>query len=302
VALLSDSDLSEGALYLIVYLEKIQREGDRVRAEIRTCTLWLIAGTDTSPMNIRHNQLVTLIFVGLLWMASTAHAAELIVSAASSLTNAFTDIGKQYEKNKPGTKVIFNFGSSGFLVQQIIKGAPVDVFASADEETMNRAESKDQLMPKSRANFARNTLVVAVAKGSTIQLKALTDLQQAAVMRIALSQPNAVPVGTYSKQALEAAKLWDVLDKKFIYTQNVRQSLDYLARREVDAAFVYLTDVAVMPDKVVTAFDVPLEAEILYPIAAIKKTRNAASALDFIAFVTSDAGRKILARYSFAKP
>jgi molybdate transport system substrate-binding protein len=235
-------------------------------------------------------------------MAPAAQGAELIVSAASSLTNAFTDIGKEYEKAKPGTKVIFNFGSSGFLVQQIIKGAPVDVFASADEETMNRAEEKNQLMPKSRANFARNTLVLAVPKGSPLQLKTLADLQQEAVKRIAISQPGAVPVGTYSKEALEAAKLWDVLNKKYIYTQNVRQSLDYLARKEVDAAFVYRTDVEVMPDKVVTAFDVPLQADILYPIAAIRKSRNAAAALDFIAFVTSDAGQKILARYSFGKP
>ena len=253
-------------------------------------------------MSKRCQQLVASIFLGLLCMASTAQGAELIVSAAASLTNAFQDIGKEYEKAKPGTKVIFNFGSSGFLVQQIIKGAPVDVFASADEDTMNRAESSNQLAPKSRVDFARNTLVLAVPKGSPLQLKALADLQQDAVKRIAVSQPGAVPVGTYSKQALEAAKLWDVLDKKYIYTQNVRQSLDYLARKEVDAAFVYRTDVDVMPDKVVTAFDVPLKADILYPIAAIQKSRNAAAALDFIAFVTSEAGQKILARYSFDKP
>jgi len=252
-------------------------------------------------MNTKCRQLAS-IFFALLWVASTAQGAELIVSAASSLTNAFQDIGKAYQKAKPGTKVVFNFGSSGFLVQQIIKGAPVDVFASADEETMNRAEEKNQLLPNSRANFARNTLVVAVPKGSPLQLKALADLQQEAVKRIAISQPGAVPVGTYAKEALEAAKLWDVLNKKYIYTQNVRQSLDYVGRREVDAAFVYLTDVEVMSDKTAIAFEVPLKADILYPIAAIKKTRNEAVALDFIKFVLSDAGQKILAQYQFAKP
>jgi molybdate transport system substrate-binding protein len=253
-------------------------------------------------MSTNRTPFLTLVLAALLWTTPIAWGAELIVSAAASLTNAFNEIGKAYEQAKPGTKVVFNFGSSGLLVQQIIKGAPVDVFASADEESMGQAQSRDQLLPKSRQNFARNTLVLAVPSGSNLQLKTLADLKDPAVQRIAVSNPDAVPVGRYSKMALEAAGLWSALEKRFIYTQNVRQSLDYLARKEVDAAFVYRTDVAVMPEKVTTAFDVPLKADILYPIAAIKKTRNEAVALDFIQFVLSEPGHKILAKYHFDKP
>ena len=75
--------------------------------------------------------------------ALPVHAADLMVAAASSLTNAFTEIGKAYEQARPGTRVLFNFGASGQLLQQISRGAPVDVFASADIETMDRAEQAE---------------------------------------------------------------------------------------------------------------------------------------------------------------
>ena len=232
----------------------------------------------------------------------TATAAEIIVSAAASLTNAFSDIGKDYEKANPGQKVNFNFGSSGALLQQIARGAPVDVFASADQETMDRAGKRNLIVRTSRHDIVRNTVVVIVPRGAKAAPKSLEGLQDSGITRLAISNPESVPVGKYSKQALEAAGLWDAVEEKSLNTQNVRQSLDYVARGEADAGFVYATDAAIMPDKVEVAFEVPTNTPILYPIAAVKGGGNENFALKFIAYVRSDAGQKVLARYGFREP
>lgn len=231
-----------------------------------------------------------------------AQAADLMIAAASSLTNAFTEIGKAYEQAKPGTRVQFNFGASGQLLQQISRGAPVDVLASADIETMDRGEKQRLIVGSSRVNFATNKLLLLLPGDSTLTISTLVGLTKPQVQRIALGTPETVPVGRYAKRALEKAGLWEVLKPKLIYTQNTRQSLDYVFRGEVDAGFVYLTDAAVSPTPVRTAFEVPLEQPILYPIAAVKGWGNLNQSLDFIAFVRSDRGQKILEKYGFQKP
>lgn len=237
-------------------------------------------------------------------MSGAAHAgaSELIVSAGVSLTNAFNAIGKEFEKAWPGTRVIFNFGASDVLLQQIVKGAPVDVFASADQEIMDKAQSQNQIAPKTRINFARNRLVVVAPAGRSVPLKSLDDLTAPAIKRIAISQPATVPAGRYAREVLQAAGLWSPLEAKFIYTQNVRQSLDYVNRGEVDAGFVYLTDAEIMREKVKIAFEVPVKTPILYPIAVVKDSRNKDLAWQFVSFVTSAPGQKILEQYGFAKP
>ena len=234
--------------------------------------------------------------------AGTATAADIIVSAAASLTNAFTDIGKDYEKANPNQKVSFNFGSSGALLQQISRGAPVDVFATADQETMDRANKQNLIVRTSRHEIVRNTLVVIAPKGAKSAPQSLVDLKDAGIARLAISNPESVPVGKYSKEALVAAGLWDAVKEKSLNTQNVRQSLDYVARGEADVGFVYATDAAIMPDKVEVLFEVPTKTPILYPIAAVKGSGNENFALKFIEYVRSDAGQKVLAKYGFQKP
>ncbi len=239
--------------------------------------------------------------VGVCFVGTTA-AADLIVSATASLTNAFADIGKEYEKARPGSKVLFNFAASGQLLQQISRGAPVDVFASADQETMDTAEKQNLVVRGTRRDFVRNKLVVVVPAKSQLALNSLDSLKSVDVKRIALANPESVPVGRYSKQALEAAGLWDALKDKYITTTNVRQSLDYTARGEVDAGFVYLTDALIMPNRVKISFEPPLTTEVLYPIAAVKGNGNENGARDFIAFLNQKQAQKILQKYGFVKP
>ncbi|HYR44206.1 MAG TPA: molybdate ABC transporter substrate-binding protein, partial [Terriglobia bacterium] len=239
--------------------------------------------------------IIQVIFAVLaLQFGASATAADLLVSAAVSLTNAFTDIGKDYEKANPGQKVNFNFGSSGALLQQISRGAPVDVFASADQETMDRADEQNLIVRKSRHDIVRNTLVVVAPMGAKEAPKSLERLKDAGITRLAISNPESVPVGRYSKEALEVAGLWDAVKGKSLNTQNVRQSLDYVAREEADVGFVYGTDATLMADKVEVLFEVPTKTPILYPIAAVKGGGNETFAMKFIEYVRSDAGQRIL--------
>ncbi|MBF6624745.1 MAG: molybdate ABC transporter substrate-binding protein [Pseudomonas stutzeri] len=231
-----------------------------------------------------------------------AQAGEVTISAASSLTNVFQDIARSYETEYVDARVMLNFGGSGGLLQQIAKGAPVDVFASADQETMDIAAMQNLLAADTRQDFARNTLVLIVPSDSPIRLGQLADLQQSSVERVAMGNPASVPAGRYSRQALTAANLWDNVQDKVINTQSVRQSLDYVARGEVAAALVYATDARLMKDKVKLAFTVPLEADISYPIAQVRDSANSDEAKRFINYLQSPVGQDILARHGFLKP
>lgn len=243
-----------------------------------------------------------LLAVAGLAFAGGAAAAELTVSAAASLTNAFRELAPLFEAAHPGTKLQFNFGASGALLQQIAKGAPADVFASADQETMDQAQQQALVKAAERRNFVSNTLVVVVPAGGAVPPKALADLAQPAYARIAIGVPASVPVGRYAKAVLEKAGLWAQIEAKMIGAQNVRQALDYVARGEVDAGFVYATDAAQGGDKVRTAFAVPTGTPIFYPIAPVAASANATAASQFTAWVLMAQAQAVLVKHGFGKP
>jgi molybdate transport system substrate-binding protein len=229
-------------------------------------------------------------------------AAELTVSAAASLGNAFREIGAAFAATRPATTVRFNFAASGALLQQIAQGAPVDVFASADEETMAQAVGRGLVAPAARAVFARNTLVVIVPSGAQRLPRSLADLAAPSFRRLAIGVPASVPAGRYARAALERAGLWPALAKKAVGAQSVRQALDYVARGEVEAGFVYATDAMAMADKVQVAFAVPTATPVRYPIAAVAASANAADAQAFVAYLLAPPAQAILRRQGFAAP
>jgi len=238
----------------------------------------------------------------LIACGGPATAADLTVAAAASLTNAFNEIGRNFEASHPGGKVQFTFAASGALLQQIVNGAPVEVFASADEETMDQAQKLDLVDPTTRVDFVRNALVVVVPSDSKLAARTLDDLKDPDIAKVAIGQPASVPVGRYTKSVLERAGAWPAVEAKMIGAQSVRQALDYVARGEVDAGFVYATDAAIMPDKVRVLFTVPTSAPILYPIAVLKGAGDATGAKLFLQYVASPDAQAVLARYGFAKP
>lgn len=234
--------------------------------------------------------------------AVAAPADELTVSAAASLTNAFRAIGVAFESEHPGDRVLFNFAASGHLLQQIASGAPVDVFASADQETMDKAEQRNLVRPGTRRDFAGNSLVVIVPGDAAAPPRTLADLRGDRYRRIAIGVPASVPAGRYARAVLEAAGAWTAVEPKIVGAQSVRQALDYVARGEVEAGFVYGSDAALMPDRVRVAFTVPTQTPVRYPIAPVAASPHPAAAQRFVDYVLSAPGQATLAKYGFDKP
>ncbi len=229
-------------------------------------------------------------------------AQELTISAAASLTSAFQAVGKAYEQAHPGRKLIFNFAASGPLLAQIEQGAPVDVFASADQQTMDRAAKDNLLAEGTRANFARNTLAVIVPASALQTPSDLKALGGAGYQRIATGSPATVPVGRYTMDAVQLAGVAGVLEPRWIYGESVRQVLNYVTRAEVDAGFVYHTDALLEPKKTRIAFTAPTSTAVSYPMAVVAASKNAAAGKNFIAFVRGAEGQKILERFGFSQP
>lgn len=230
-----------------------------------------------------------------------ATAADLVVSAAASLTDAFKEIGAGFEARRPGSRVLFNFGASGALLQQIAHGAPVDVLASADQETMDQAQRLGLIEAAARRDFTANTLVLVVPVGAAAP-RTLDELRRPAFRRIAVGTAASVPVGRYAKAALERAGLWRELEPRLVGAQSVRQVPDYVSRGEVDAGFVYATDAALMPDRVNVAFAVPTTTPVRYPIAPLAASRQAEAARQFVDHLLSAPGQAVLARHGFGRP
>ena len=240
--------------------------------------------------------------MALTQTAPVMGAQELTVSAAASLTNAFPEIGQLFEKQHPGTKIIFNFAASGPLLQQIAQGAPVDVFASADRKTMDQAQEKGLIVPASRKNFVSNTLVLIVPQASRLALSGPKDLVSAAVKRVAVGNPANVPAGRYTEKALTQAGLWETLQPKLIMGESVRQVLDYVSRGEVDAGLVYATDAAIAKGKVKTVAQVRGHQPIVYPVALVAASPKQALAQEFLNCLFAPDSVAILSKYGFGQP
>ncbi|AOP33564.1 molybdate ABC transporter substrate-binding protein [Leptospira tipperaryensis] len=225
---------------------------------------------------------------------------QIIVSAASSLTQAFTEIGEAFEK-KHSTKVFFNFAASGVLLQQIENGAPADVFASADQETVEKGSEKKLFDLKSKKNFVGNRLILVVPADRSSKIQSLSDLKEEFVQRIALGNVLTVPAGRYAKEVLEKEGIYKILEGKLIPGENVRQVLDYVARGEVEAGFVYKTDAMLMKENVKIAVADLKTRPILYPVVIVSKTSLPKESKLFVEFLFSPEAQKIFQKFHFAK-
>ena len=237
-------------------------------------------------------------------VAPTAWSQPLTVSAAISMKDAATEIGKGFTASRPGATVSYNWGSSGELQKQIEAGAPVDLFISAALLQMDELEKKKLIVSASRKVFARNVLVVVKPAASRVDITKPADLGAPGVTKIVIGNPKTVPVGQYAEESLRALGLWERLQPKLVLAENVRQALDYVARGEVDAGFVYTTDAAVRAQAVKEAFR-PAEdtyRPVLYPAAVVADSKQPALAQAFLDLLVSREGQTVLARYGFQPP
>ncbi len=237
--------------------------------------------------------LVTSLFLPSFFPGEACAGGRVTVSAASSLTDAFKEAGAAFEK-ETGVRVMFNFGASVSLLKQIEAGAPVDVFASADEMTMDKAEKTGLVLKATRRDFAGNDLVLAVpaVPGRVTGMK---DIYRAS--KIAIANPDTAPAGRYAKKALTEMSLWDALEPKFIYGANVRQVLDYIRRGEVDAGFVYTSDVVSTKGGVKALAVIGESAR--YPAAVVSLSKDRKAAQGFVDFLAGREARAIWKKNGF---
>jgi molybdate transport system substrate-binding protein len=227
----------------------------------------------------------------------TPVAGEVTVFAASSLTDAFQQVGNEMMSANPGTHVTFNFGSSSTLATQITNGAPADVFASADEANMQKVVDA-KLTEGASAAFTTNRLEIAVAPSNPKRIGALSDLARPDVVLV-LAAPT-VPAGKYALDALGKA---GVTAKPVSLEVDVRAVLNKVSLGEADAGIVYVTDVRSAGARV-TGVEIPEQHQVVarYPIAVVRDSKNAQLAREFVEYVLSPAGQGVLATYGFSKP
>jgi len=228
--------------------------------------------------------------------ASASLAGSITVFAASSLKEAFTTIGQQFEAANPGTKVTFSFGASSTLATQITSGAPADVFASASPKNMTQVVSAGDATGST--NFVKNVMEIAVPPANPAHVASVADLAKSSV-KVALCQPQ-VPCGTVAAKVFKNAK---VTVKPVTLQPDVKSVLTQVELGNVDAGVVYVTDVNAAGAKV-KGIVIPdaVNASTEYPIAALSHSANLALAQAFEACVLSDAGQSVLTADKFEQP
>jgi molybdate transport system substrate-binding protein len=230
-------------------------------------------------------------------VATIARAGDhLTISAAVSLKDPIAQIVKQFEHDT-GTPVDLNLGASGQLAAQIDAGAPVDVFISAGESPIQQLEKSDKI--RGTRIIAGNHVVLIVPAGRS-DISDFQSLTKDSVKRLAIGKPKVVPAGDYAMQVLTHLGIVDAVKDKFVYGQNVRQVLDYVARGEVDAGIVYTTDAADAKDqvRVVATAEESTHDPVRY-LAAVVKSGKADPADKFVIFLTTPAAQDALRSAGF---
>lgn len=222
---------------------------------------------------------------------------RLIISAAASMQDVLGQLQISYKTIAPTTEIIYNFGSSGSLAQQIIQGAPVDLFLAAAPQWMNVLAEKQRILNNSRQALVQNSMVLVVPNthGRIIHFQNLST-----VNKVAIGEPNSVPAGHYAREVLMSLDLFDRLQSKLVFGKNVRHVLAYVETGHVDAGLIYGTDALISQRvQVVATAPVNSHSAIVYSVAVVKDSPQVASAQAFIEFLVSDAALAIFETYGF---
>jgi molybdate transport system substrate-binding protein len=223
----------------------------------------------------------------------------IVLSAASDLAAALPALGMAF-RAETGVQVTATVGSSGMLAQQILNGAPVDVFASADRSWVERLDSAGRTVPGTRSTYARGELALVLAPGLGRRTIALGDLASEEFRRIAIANPAFAPYGRAARQALERSGVWQAIHARLVTSENVRQALEYVVSGNVDAALVAR---ALVPAGT-QWFEVPVQMydSLLQDVVVIRGSNRERDARRFVEFLTNGGGRTILRSSHFALP
>jgi len=228
-------------------------------------------------------------------------SARLTVSAAVSLKESLQEIAGLYHRQQPQVSITYNFAGSGTLQRQIEQGAPVDIFASASPREMDALQAKNLVLVETRRNIATNEVVLIVPQDSQT-VSGFGDLTAPRVKRIALGEPASVPAGRYAKETLVSLGLWDQIQPKLVFAQDVRQVLDFVAAGNADAGLVYRSDTQITDRaRVVAAAPESSHSPIVYPAAVLKASRHPDQAKQFVEFLAGPEAQAALARHGFVR-
>lgn len=248
---------------------------------------------------------ILLLIVGLTAAAckndpAVQQPTMLTVSAAADLMPAFSEMGMLYER-ETGTRVEFNFGSTGQLTQQIELGAPVDLFAAANASFIDELEEKGLIVSQTKAPYARGRITIWTRSDSGLQLERLEDLARPEVKRIAIANPDHAPYGMAAREALQGAGVWDAVQAKLVFGENISQTLQFAESGNVDAAIVALS-LSINSNGTWKLIPAELHNPLNQTLAVIKGAKNEAAARSFAAFINGPEGRSVMRRFGFVLP
>lgn len=224
---------------------------------------------------------------------------SLTVSVASSLRVAMEEIKLAYERQHPETKIVFNFGSSGALQQQIEQGAPVDVFLPASSRQLDALGARGLVVKETRHDLLVNEVVLIAPLGSSTP-QDFTGLGAREFGMLALGDPASVPAGEYGQQVLRSLGLWTAVESKLVLAKDVRQVLTYVESGNVDAGLVYSSDARLSGKvRVVASASPATHAPIVYPVAVMARSMQLPSAREFTAFLADTAAQEIFRKFGF---
>ena len=228
----------------------------------------------------------------------TTKQVTLTISAAASLQDALEAIQKNYEKEHPTTKITYNFGGSGALQQQILQGAPVDLFFSAAKDKFDELVTKEIIDQNQGTDLLANELVLIVPKNNDKNILSFEDLPKA--KKIALGTPETVPAGKYGVESLKNMNLLEAIQSKVVYTKDVRQVLTYTETENVDAGIVYKTDALVSNQvEMIATANTNTHTPIIYPVGVIKDSKHVKEAEDFYHYLQSVEAMQVFEQYGF---
>jgi molybdate transport system substrate-binding protein len=238
-----------------------------------------------------------LIPLAVLFLVASAVHAQVNVFAAVSLTDALNEIASDYER-RTGADIVFHFGASSMLARQIERGAPADLYLSADEAQMDALAKHGLIVASTRKSVLSNALVIVVPSPGGKSISAPAQL--ANLERLALAEPSTVPAGVYAREWLQKIGLWDRIASRVIPTENVRAALAAVESGNADAAIVYKTD-AMIAKRARIAYEVPRAQgpAISYPFALMRDAEHRDAALRFLNHLHSKAAAAIFARHGF---
>ncbi|WP_341526798.1 molybdate ABC transporter substrate-binding protein [Nostoc sp. UHCC 0302] len=258
-----------------------------------------------------------ILVIGLQFVNLSPGAAQstttLNVYAAISLTNAFNEIKSQYQLSNPNVNIVYTYGASGTLLNQIESGAPADIFVSAAVDQINTLQNEGKLVSGSRKNIARNRLVLIVPTTAPVNagsaaLTSFNGLTNSNIRGIAIGDSAIVPAGKYATQVFNFRGISNQVQSKLVLASNVRNALTgvenkSLSGRTIDAGVVYTTDANISNKVRVVETAAQQEHDaIVYPLGILTRSTVKSTAQAFSTYLSGTTAQNILIKYKFGKP